>query len=70
MDWIRTRLEVPAITGDPSVLLATLPRTADGLHSLTEQLPQDGWPGPNWDPRTAERADRSGFPIGGGTCGP
>ena len=38
MAWNRTRLEVPAITGDPSVLLAAPPRTADGFHGLTEQL--------------------------------
>ena len=31
---------------------------------------RDDGPGPNCDHRTAERADHSGFPTGGGTCGP
>ena len=44
MAWTRTRLEVPAIAGDPPVLLATPPRTADGLHDLAERLrPPTSW---------------------------
>ena len=39
MAWTRRRLEVPAITGDPSILLAAgLPRTPDGFHGLAKRL--------------------------------
>ena len=38
MTSTRTRWEVPAITGDPSFLLAAPSQTADGFHGLAEQL--------------------------------
>ena len=52
------------------------PAQDNPLHGSTEQLMadpvtnRDDAPGPDGGHGTAERADPSGFPTDGGTCGP